>query len=235
MDAQQAPLILVCDDDVNVYRSLLPYLLKENYDVVHAADGLQALDIVRTRSVDLVVLDIMMPGLDGVEVAKRIRKQSNLPIIMLTARGEEIDKLIALDSGADDYVTKPFSPREVVARVRAVLRRLGESQAGDAKKALSCGNLYVNLAEYTVRIDGQDVHCSPKEVEILYLLMSRPGTVFTREQLLDMIWGYDFFGDTRAVDSHIKRMRAKLSRPDNPWDIKTVWGVGYKFEIEHTP
>ncbi len=179
----------------------------------------------------MILLDIMMPKKDGLTVCREIRRESNVPIIMLTAKTEEFDKLLGLELGADDYVTKPFSPREVLARVKTVLRRMHEIHDESRGTQLTVGNLMIDMSAFSVRLNGQNVSCTPKEIEILWTLASNPGMVFSREHLLQSISGYDFLGDTRAVDSHIKRIRAKLCSPDNPWDIRTVWGVGYRFEI----
>jgi len=223
--------ILIADDDVNVHQSLNTYFKREGYQVYNAYNGEEALDYVGRVKPDMVLLDIMMPAADGLMVCREIlRKHEGIPVIMLTAKGEEFDKLLGLELGADDYITKPFSPREVLARVKTVLRRMREVKNENRETALSVGNLVVDMSAFTVRLDGKPVQCTPKEIEILWTLASNPGIVFSREHLLQSIWGYDFLGDTRAVDSHIKRIRAKLCSPDNPWDICTVWGVGYRFE-----
>jgi DNA-binding response OmpR family regulator len=172
----------------------------------------------------------MLPGMDGWDICKEIRKISEIPIIMLTAKGETFDKVLGLELGADDYIVKPFDPKELVARVKAVLRRSGA--AGINEKMVSYPNLTVNIGNYTVEYYGKLIEMPPKEMELLYFLSSHPNKVFTREQLLDQVWGYDFYGDTRTVDVHIKRLREKLSNPDDTWSIKTVWGVGYKFEVK---
>ena len=179
----------------------------------------------------MMLPDIMMPKMDGLVVCREIRKTSNIPIIMLTAKGEEFDKLLGLELGADDYISKPFSPREVLARVKAVLRRMYELKEDNKGTRLVVSNLDIDMGAFIVKLNGQNVPCTPKEIEILWTLASNPGMVFSREHLLQSIWGYDFLGDTRAVDSHIKRIRAKLCQPGNTWDIKTVWGVGYRFEV----
>ena len=223
--------ILVADDDVNVHNSLNAYFKREGYQLLSAYDGEEALDLVRQARPDIVLLDIMMPRQDGLMVCREIRKESNLPIIMLTAKGEEFDKLLGLELGADDYITKPFSPREVLARIKAVLRRMHEMKDQDQSARLVVGNLDIDMGAFIVRLNNKVVPCTPKETEILWTLASNPGMVFSREHLLQSIWGYDFLGDTRAVDSHIKRIRAKLCVEGNPWDIKTVWGVGYRFEM----
>lgn len=223
--------ILVADDDENVHRSLNTYFKREGYQLLSAYDGEQALAYVQKFRPDIVLLDIMMPEMDGLMVCREIRRESNLPIIMLTAKSDEFDKLLGLELGADDYVTKPFSPREVLARVKAVLRRMHERKEETTSAHLVVDNLDIDMGAFIVKLNGKVVPCTPKETEILWTLASNPGMVFSREHLLQNIWGYDFLGDTRAVDSHIKRIRAKLCQEGNGWDIKTVWGVGYRFEI----
>ncbi|MBQ5770842.1 MAG: response regulator transcription factor, partial [Clostridia bacterium] len=179
---------------------------------------------------DLIIMDIMMPKMDGIEALREIRKKSNTPVIMLSAKTEEFDKLIGLELGADDYVTKPFSPREVLARAKAVLRRMHEMTNETNATVIRVDNLEINMNAFEVTLNDREIPCTPKEIEILFTLASNPGMVFSREHLLESVWGYDFLGDTRAVDSHIKRIRAKLCKETNVWDIKTVWGVGYRFE-----
>ena len=227
--------ILVADDDPNVHQSLNAYFRREDYQIISVFDGSQAVEQARRQRPDVVILDIMMPVMDGMMVCRELRKDTNVPIIMLTAKGEEFDKLLGLEIGADDYITKPFSPREVVARVKAVLRRMHEMKEVDKTAHLVVGNLDIDMNAFTVKLNGSTVPCTPKEIEILWTLASNPGMVFSREHLLQSIWGYDFLGDTRAVDSHIKRIRAKLCAEGNGWDIRTVWGVGYRFEtVEDT-
>ncbi len=227
--------ILICDDDPIVHQSLSLYLDNEDFAHDSAHDGQQALDMIHAEHYDLMLLDQMMPGMSGMEVCQAVRRESQLPIIMLTARGEEIDRILGLEMGADDYIVKPFSPREVVSRIKAVLRRTNAA-AGAAKEepltTLTYGSLEIQPERYSVRVGGQAVACTPREVELLYLLASHPGRVFDREQILSRIWGYDFFGDTRTVDTHIKRLRQKLACDEmgKAWDIITVYGVGYKFE-----
>ena len=223
--------ILIADDDVNVHQSLGTYFRREGYQLLSAYDGEEAIRHVRQSRPDMMLLDIMMPKMDGLVVCREIRKTSNIPIIMLTAKGEEFDKLLGLELGADDYISKPFSPREVLARVKAVLRRMYELKEDNKGTRLVVSNLDIDMGAFIVKLNGQNVPCTPKEIEILWTLASNPGMVFSREHLLQSIWGYDFLGDTRAVDSHIKRIRAKLCQPGNTWDIKTVWGVGYRFEV----
>ncbi len=228
--------ILICDDDPVVHQSLSLYLDAEEYAHDSAMDGQQALDMIAKTHYDLMLLDQMMPGKSGMEVCREVRRESQLPIIMLTARGEEIDRILGLEMGADDYIVKPFSPREVVSRIKAVLRRTlkgtQESAEEEPMTTLTYGSLEIQPERYSVRLAGTSVPCTPREVELLYLLASHPGRVFDREQILSRIWGYDFFGDTRTVDTHIKRLRQKLTCDEmgKKWDIITVYGVGYKFE-----
>ncbi len=223
--------ILIADDDINVHQSLNTYFKREGYQIVSAFDGEEALRLAKNTFFDMIVLDLMMPKKDGLMVCREIRRESNVPIIMLTAKAEEFDKLLGLELGADDYITKPFSPREVLARVKTVLRRMREIHEESRSSLLTVGNLSIDMSAFIVKLNGQIIPCTPKEIEILWTLVSNPGMVFSREHLLQSIWGYDFLGDTRAVDSHIKRIRAKLCQQNNPWDIRTVWGVGYRFEI----
>lgn len=222
--------ILIADDDPNVHQSLNTYFKRERYKTLSVYDGENAVKQVFSYQPDLIIMDIMMPRLDGFEALREIRKKSNTPVIMLSAKSEEFDKLIGLELGADDYVTKPFSPREVLARVKAVLRRMHEMNEQTGTSIIRVNNLEINMNAFSVTLNDKEVPCTPKEIEILWTLASNPGMVFSREHLLESIWGYDFLGDTRAVDSHIKRIRAKLCKETNGWDIKTVWGVGYRFE-----
>ena len=226
--------VLVADDDDKIRELLELYLAKEGFAVEQAADGAEAILKAQQLKPDLIVLDIMMPVLDGMEVCRQVRKFSQVPVIMLTARTEDEDRIMGLELGADDYLVKPFNPRELVARVKAVLRRMahaGEEPVGkDAM--LSFAQLTINRQEYVATSSGHTVQLTAKEMDLLWHLASHPGRVFSREQLLESIWGYEYFGDTRTVDTHIKRIRQKLEvRDDSPWDIKTVWGVGYKFEV----
>ena len=223
--------VLVADDDPNVHEVLGLYFRREEYQMLSAYDGEEALEIMRRSRPDIVVLDIMMPKKDGLMVCREIRRESNVPILMLSAKAEEFDRLLGLELGADDYITKPFSPREVVARVKVVLRRLRDAGESSRSSHLVVGNLDIDMNAYIVKLGDTVVPCTPKEIEILWTLAGNPGMVFSREHLLQSIWGYDFLGDTRAVDSHIKRIRAKLCKEENPWDIRTVWGVGYRFEV----
>lgn len=224
--------ILIADDDPIVHESLKIYMQAEGFEVVDVYDGDAALAALDS-SISLCVLDIMMPGKSGVEVCREIRKSSQVPIVMLTAKGEEVDKIVGLELGADDYIVKPFSPREVIARIKAILRRTEKNEGEAAEKNVIRHNgLVIDLNSYTVLLRNQPVVCTPKEIEILYLLASHPGQVFTRDTLLSQVWGYDFAGETRTVDTHIKRLRAKLDSIGLGWSIKTIYGVGYKFEIE---
>jgi DNA-binding response OmpR family regulator len=225
-----ATKILIADDGPVVHESLGIYLKSEGFEQIDVYDGISALKQIDNETA-LAVLDIMMPGMNGMDVCREIRKTSLLPVIMLTAKGEEVDRIIGLELGADDFIVKPFSPREVVARIKAVLRRVQE-QPEDDSGACSYDGLTVDLKSYTVLLKGKPVVCTPKEIEILYMLASNPGQVFTREQLLNRIWGYEFIGETRTVDTHIKRIRAKLDNTGLKWNIKTIYGVGYKFEVE---
>ncbi len=229
-DSRSGYKVLIADDDPNVAAQLKPFFERENYRVLTADNGESALETVWKERPDVLILDIVMPEKDGFAVCREIRERSSMPILMLSARTEEFDRLLGLELGADDYITKPFSPREVVARVKVVLRRILTRREEAANGHLVIGNLDIDMNAFIVRLGGQIVPCTPKETEILWTLASNPGTVFSRDQLLQTIWGYDFPGDTRAVDSHIKRLRAKLCDAGNAWDIKTVWGVGYRFE-----
>ena len=222
--------ILIVDDDTNISELISLYLNKEGYETREVASGKLALEVFEEYKPDLVLLDIMLPGADGYDVCKEIRKTSRTPIIMLTAKGEVFDKVLGLELGADDYMVKPFDPKELMARVKAVLRRnIQPIEEEKVKNRIVLDNLIIDKDNYSVTYEGNLVELPPKELEVLYFLASHPKQVFTREQLLDKIWGYDFVGDTRTVDVHIKRLRDK-SEGDHAWSIKTVWGVGYKFE-----
>lgn len=222
--------ILIVDDDVNICELIGLYIEKEGYDVVKAHNGISAVELFKSTSPSLVVLDIMLPGIDGWHVCREIRKISSIPIIMLTAKGETFDKVLGLELGADDYMVKPFEPKELVARVKAVLRRF-EHKDIDTKEVVY-PNLVVNKSNYTIRLNGNIIELPPKELELLYFLASNPNKVFTREQLLEQVWGFDFYGDSRTVDVHVKRVREKIDIEDQNWQLKTVWGVGYKFEVK---
>ncbi len=229
---KEKPCILVVDDDPNIARLVQLYLEKEGYEVRIESRGDDALAAFRRNPPDLILLDIMLPGLDGTGVLKAIRHTSSIPVIMLTARDESFDKVLGLELGADDYVTKPFEPKELVARVKAVLRRT--SGSAEESDTLAFPGLTVSLSQYEVHYEGQRIDMPPKELELLYFLASHAGQVFTREQLLERVWGFDFAGDSsRTVDVHIKRIREKLpGREALGWDIATVWGVGYKFDVK---
>ena len=227
--------VLIADDDDKIRELLELYLTKEGFVVEQAADGAEAILKAQQLKPDLIVLDVMMPVMDGMEVCRQVRKFSRVPVIMLTARMEDEDRIMGLELGADDYVSKPFNPREVVARVKAVLRRAPGKEEGQTDgEILKFPHLLINRQEYTATSSGNSVQLTAKEMELLWHMASHPGRVFSREQLLESIWGYEYFGDTRTVDTHIKRIRQKLGvKDDTLWDIKTVWGVGYKFEV-HT-
>ncbi len=223
--------ILVVDDEKNIVELLKYNLEKEGYEVMCAYDGFEAVNVTRQEHPDLIILDIMLPGQGGLEVCRIIRKEIKTPIIMATAKGEEIDKILGLELGADDYVTKPFSPRELVARVKAVLRRT--SSKVDEKDELAFEDLSINLMKHEVRLKGKEVDLKPKEFDLLKLLTTNPGKVFTRDFLLEQLWGYDYLGDTRTVDVHMRRLRQKIEEdPANPRFLRTVHGIGYKFQFE---
>ena len=224
--------ILICDDEPVVHESLRLYFEAEGYEVIDAYDGEEGLKLADS-TVSLLILDIMMPKKSGIDVCREIRKNSTLPIVMLTAKGEEIDRILGLELGADDYIVKPFSPREVVARVKAILRRVETKAQSADPNVINYNGLSIDLNSYSVTLRGEHVICTPKEIEIRYMLASNPGQVFTRDTLLSRVWGYDFAGETRTVDTHIKRLRAKLDSEGLGWSIKTIYGVGYKFELEN--
>ena len=226
--------ILIADDNEDITDILSTYIEKEGYEPVVARDGEEALKLFEEEIPALVLLDIMMPKIDGYEVCRKIREKSSVPIILVTARGEDFERIMGLDIGADDYIVKPFSPSEVMARVRAVLRRVPKNQAVvHNDKILSISNLIVNMEEYSVMINNEKIALTKKEIETMWILGQNPNKVFTRDNLLDSLWGFDYFGDSRTVDSHIKRLRAKIDKQEHPqWKIKTIWGVGYKFEVE---
>lgn len=226
------PTVLIADDNRQITSILEEYAKKEGHTPYVAFDGQTALDLFYKIHPDVVLLDVMMPKVDGFEVCREIRKSSNTPVIMITARGEDFERIMGLDIGADDYIVKPFSPGEVMARVCAVLRRITRDEV-QSKLIFSFSNLTINLDEYIVTIDSKKVLLTKKEIEILWTLATNRNKVFSRDNLLNSLWGYDYFGDTRTVDSHIKRLRAKLDDyPHDGWDIRTIWGVGYKFEVK---
>ena len=226
--------ILIVDDDANIAELISLYLLKECYDTKIVEDGESALREFKTYQPNLILLDLMLPGIDGYQVCREVRTQSNVPIIMLSAKGEVFDKVLGLELGADDYIIKPFDSKELVARVKAVLRRYQVMKPEKAESEIKCveyPDLIINQTNYSVLYMGRTIEMPPKELELLYFLASSPNHVFTREQLLDQIWGYEYIGDTRTVDVHIKRLREKIK--DHPsWSISTVWGIGYKFEVK---
>ena len=222
--------IMVVDDDGNICELLRLYLEKEGFETVTVSDGARAVELFDTEKPDLMLLDVMMPKLDGWQVCREIRKKSQCPIIMITAKGEVFDKVLGLELGADDYVVKPFETKEVIARIKAVLRRSGISEAKKERKVEYDG-LYINMENYELRVRGKVVDTPPKEMELIYHLASNPNRVYTRDQLLDEVWGFEYYGDSRTVDVHIKRLREKLDGVSDQWTLKTVWGVGYKFEV----
>ena len=224
--------ILVVDDDHHINELVRLYLEKEGYSVASAYDGNEALKQFDDFKPDLLLLDIMLPGIDGWQVCREIRKKSEKPVIMVTAKGETFDKVLGLELGADDYVVKPFDAKEVVARIKAVLRRYSGAEESTVKK-VEYDNLSVNLTNYELKVCGQTVEAPPKELELLYHLASNPNRVYTRDQLLDEVWGFEYYGDSRTVDVHIKRLREKLEGKSDKWSLKTVWGVGYKFETKN--
>lgn len=226
--------ILVVDDDINICELLQLYLENEGYTVFVANNGQEAVDKFHAKEPDLVLLDIMLPKMDGWQVCREIRKTSSAPIIMLTAKGETFDKVLGLELGADDYVTKPFDAKEVMARVKAVLRRTKENidNTTTEKKTVVYDKLEINIVNYELKINGEIVDTPPKELELIYHFASNPNRVYTRDQLLDEVWGFDYYGDSRTIDVHVKRLREKLEGVSDKWALKTVWGVGYKFETK---
>ena len=223
--------ILVVDDDLNICELLRLYLSKEGYNVVIANDGVTAVTMFQEENPNLVLLDIMLPKLDGWQVCREIRKFSETPIIMLTAKGEVFDRVLGLELGADDYVVKPFDTKEIVARIKAVLRRSAASVAEEVKE-VHYDKLSINLTNYELKVNGVQIDTPPKEMELIFHLAKNPNRVFTRDQLLDEVWGYDYYGDSRTVDVHVKRLREKLEGASDKWELRTVWGVGYKFETK---
>ena len=225
--------VLIADDNLQIVSILKEYCKKNNFNVTLAHDGEETLEKIRNNKFDIVLLDIMMPKKNGFDVCKEVRTFSNVPIIMITARGEDFERIMGLETGADDYIVKPFSPGEVIARIHAILRRVIPNENISQEKIFSYDNLIINLSDFTVKISDENVSLTKKEIELLWLLSTNRNKVFTRENLLDSIWGYDYFGDSRTVDSHIKRLRAKLDNYEHEtWNIKTIWGVGYKFDIQ---
>lgn len=223
--------VLIVDDDSNICELLRLYLEKEGFSTVIVNDGESAVTSFKDENPDITLLDIMLPGLDGWQVCREIRKVSDKPIIMITAKGETFDKVLGLELGADDYIVKPFDAKEVVARVKAVLRRTAANKTESVKK-VQFDNLSINLTNYELKVNGKQVDTPPKEMELIFHLASNPNRVFTRDQLLDEVWGFDYYGDSRTVDVHVKRLREKLEGVSDKWELKTVWGVGYKFETK---
>lgn len=227
---KKTPRILIVDDDANICELVRLYLEKEGYETTICLDGEKALEEFRTRQPDIAILDIMMPKVDGITVCREIRKTSDMPVIMLTAKGETFDKVLGLELGADDYIVKPFEGKELVARVKAVLRRYLKDD--EDVKVIEYNNLSINLSNYVLSVGGKVLETPPKELELLYFLASHPNRVFTREQLLEDVWGFDYYGDSRTIDVHVKRLREKLEGYEEDWELRTVWGVGYKFEVK---
>jgi len=223
--------ILIVDDDINICELLRLYLEKDGFSTIVVNDGAEAIIANSEQNPDLILLDIMLPKMDGWQVCREIRKTSSVPIIMLTAKSETFDKVLGLELGADDYVSKPFDTKEVVARVKAVLRRTSPDNTAKIKE-VTFDKLRINLTNYELTVDGKNIDTPPKELELIYHLASNPNRVYTRDQLLDEVWGFDYYGDSRTVDVHVKRLREKLEGVSEVWSLKTVWGVGYKFEVK---
>lgn len=223
--------IMIVDDDENICELLRLYLEKDGFETITVNNGIKAVEAEGKFLPDLILLDIMLPGLDGWQVCREIRKSSDVPIIMLTAKGETFDRILGLELGADDYVSKPFDTKEVIARIKAVLRRSNTPDGKDVKE-VRFENLIINLTNYELIVNGTQVDTPPKELELIYHLASNPNRVYTRDQLLDEVWGFDYYGDSRTVDVHVKRLREKLEGVSQRWSLKTVWGVGYKFEVK---
>lgn len=226
-----AEKILVVDDDKNICELLRLYLEKEGYSVILCHDGQEAVVKFNALNPDMILLDIMLPSLDGWQVCREIRKKSNVPIIMLTAKGETFDKVLGLELGADDYVVKPFDTKEIVARIKAVLRRISQGNTTEEVKEVLFDKLVVNMTRYELKVNNKVIDTPPKELELLFHLASNPNRVYTRDQLLDEVWGFEYYGDSRTIDVHVKRLREKLEGVSDKWALKTVWGVGYKFEV----
>ena len=224
--------VLVVDDDKNICELLRLYLEKEGYNAIISHDGEEAVVKFNALKPDIILLDIMLPGLDGWQVCREIRKKSNVPIIMITAKGETFDKVLGLELGADDYVVKPFEAKEVIARIKAVYRRVGQTSTKSEIKEVKYDKLSVNMTRYELKVNGVILDTPPKELELLFHLASNPNRVYTRDQLLDEVWGFEYYGDSRTIDVHVKRLREKLEGVSDKWELKTVWGVGYKFEVD---
>lgn len=223
--------VLVVDDDTNISELLRLYLEKDGFSVITCEDGKSAVALQAEEQPNIILLDIMLPGYDGWQVCREIRKTSDVPIIMVTAKSETFDKILGLELGADDYVSKPFDAKEVIARIKAVLRRSGAGEKENSDE-VRFDKLTINIANYEMIVDGKAIDTPPKELELVYHLASNPNRVFTRDQLLDEVWGFDYYGDSRTVDVHVKRIREKLEGVSDAWSLKTVWGVGYKFEVK---
>ncbi len=225
--------IMFCDDDANICELARLYLEKEGFEVTLAANGKEAVESFERVAPNLIILDILMPEMDGYEACREIRKKSSVPIIFLTAKSDVFDKVLGLELGADDYMVKPFDVKELIARIKAVLRRTdAKNKSEDESHILKFDNLVINMENYQLSIDGEQIEMPPKELNLLYFLASNSNKVFTRDQLLSSVWGYDYFGDSRTVDVHIKRIREKIDGKSEKWNLKTVWGIGYKFEID---
>ena len=224
--------ILIVDDDYNIAELISLYLTKECFETKIVGDGEEALRVFPEFQPNLILLDLMLPGIDGYQVCRELRSKSQVPIIMLSAKGETFDKVLGLELGADDYVVKPFDAKEIVARIKAVMRRTGKASAGSDVKEVSYDKLVVNMTKYELKVDGKVIDTPPKELELLYHLASNPNRVYTRDQLLNEVWGFEYYGDSRTVDVHVKRLREKLEGVSDKWSLKTVWGVGYKFEVK---
>lgn len=223
--------VLIVDDDQNICELLRLYLQKDGFDTEIANDGSEAIELQKTYNPDIILLDVMMPKLDGWQVCREIRKTSDVPIIMITAKGEVFDKILGLELGADDYISKPFDTKEVIARIKAVLRRTTDKTKNENEE-VRFDKLIINLTNYELIVDGKKIDTPPKELELIYHLASNPNRVYTRDQLLDEVWGFDYYGDSRTVDVHVKRLREKLENVSSNWALRTVWGVGYKFEVK---
>ncbi|MBQ9354508.1 MAG: response regulator transcription factor [Clostridia bacterium] len=223
--------VLIVDDDRNICELLRLYLQKDGFDTEIANDGSEAIELQKKYNPDIILLDVMMPKLDGWQVCREIRKTSDVPIIMITAKGEVFDKILGLELGADDYISKPFDTKEVIARIKAVLRRTTDKTKNENEE-VRFDKLIINLTNYELIVDGKKIDTPPKELELIYHLASNPNRVYTRDQLLDEVWGFDYYGDSRTVDVHVKRLREKLENVSSNWALRTVWGVGYKFEVK---
>ncbi|MBD5142626.1 MAG: response regulator transcription factor [Oscillospiraceae bacterium] len=224
--------VLVVDDDQNICDLLRMYLEKEGYSVIISNDGKEAVNKFRALNPDIVLLDIMLPSMDGRQVCREIRKDSNVPIIMISAKNETFDKVLGLELGADDYIAKPFDTKEVIARIKAIARRVSANNAEPEAREVRYDKLVVNMTRYELRVNDRVMETPPKELELLFYLASNPNHVYTRDQLLDEVWGFEYYGDSRTIDVHIKRLREKLADVSPHWALKTVWGVGYKFEAD---